>query len=74
MKIGQAVLVVTQPRMPCYKLAYKFGREDIIKRFLKSGRSGFYLSVAKEGDVGAGDAIERLSRAAGAPTVTDILG
>jgi MOSC domain-containing protein YiiM len=74
LRIGTAELVVTQPRMPCYKLAYKFGREDIIKRFLKSGRSGFYLSVAKEGDVGAGDAIERLSRPAGAPTVTDILG
>jgi len=74
LRIGTAELVVTQPRMPCYKLAYKFGREDIITRFLNSGRSGFYLSVVKEGDVGAGDAIKLLWRPKGAPTVTDILG
>jgi MOSC domain-containing protein YiiM len=73
LRIGTAELVVTQPRTPCYKLAYKFGRPDIIKRFQKSGRSGFYLSVAKEGDVGAGDAIDLLSRAEGALTVTDAL-
>jgi MOSC domain-containing protein YiiM len=73
LRIGTAELVVTQPRMPCYKLAYKFGRQDIIKRFQKSGRSGFYLSVAKEGDVGAGDAIELLSRSEGARPVTDVL-
>ena len=74
LRIGTAELVVTQPRQPCFKLAMKFGRQDMIKRFLKSGRSGFYLSVAKEGDVGAGDAIELLSRPDGAPTVTDTLG
>ena len=74
LRIGTAELVVTQPRMPCFKLAMKFGRQDMIKRFLKSGRSGFYLSVAKEGEVGAGDSIERLDRPEGAPTVTDILG
>jgi MOSC domain-containing protein YiiM len=73
LRIGTAELVVTQPRQPCFKLAYKFGRQDMIKRFLKSGRSGFYLSVAREGDVGAGDTIELLSRPDGAPTVTDIL-
>jgi MOSC domain-containing protein YiiM len=74
LRIGTAELVVTQPRMPCYKLAYKFARQDIIKRFLESGRSGFYLSVAKEGDVAAGDAVELLSRPEGAPTVADVLG
>ena len=74
LRIGTAELVVTQPRQPCYKLAYKFGREDMIKRFRQSGRSGFYLRVAREGDVGAGDSIELLSRPEDAPTVTDILG
>jgi MOSC domain-containing protein YiiM len=74
LRIGTAELVVTQPRQPCFKLAYKFGRQDMIKRFKESGRSGFYLSVAKEGDVGAGDSIERLSRPDGALTVADILG
>jgi MOSC domain-containing protein YiiM len=73
LRIGTAEMVVTQPRQPCYKLAYKFGRQDMIKRFVKSGRSGFYLSVASEGDIGAGDAIELLSRPDGAPTVTEML-
>jgi len=61
-RIGSSVLAVTQPRMPCFKLAAKFGRDDIIKRFLDSGRSGFYLAVIEEGEVGAGDAIERIHR------------
>ncbi|MEA2239271.1 MAG: hypothetical protein QOC81_3995 [Thermoanaerobaculia bacterium] len=55
--IGSASFVVTQPRMPCYKLGIRFGRMDMVKRFLRSGRSGFYLSVSKEGDVSAGDAV-----------------
>jgi MOSC domain-containing protein YiiM len=54
-RIGAAEVMVTQPRMPCYKLGIRFGRADIIKRFLVSERSGFYLSVLKEGEVGAGD-------------------
>jgi MOSC domain-containing protein YiiM len=61
-RIGSSVLAVTQPRMPCFKLAAKFGRDDIIKRFLDSRRSGFYLAVIEEGEVGAGDAIERVHR------------
>jgi len=71
-RIGSAVVMVTQPRVPCYKLAAKFGREDIIKRFLASGRSGFYLRVLQEGEVGAGDMIEVLSRDSDAITVADI--
>jgi MOSC domain-containing protein YiiM len=73
LRIGTAEFVVTQPRMPCYKLAMKFGREDMIKRFLKSERSGFYLRVAKEGALGWGDSIERIESPQGAPTVTDVL-
>ncbi len=53
LKVGTALFIVTQPRMPCYKLGIKFGRNDIIKRFLKSGRTGFYFSVLDEGEVSA---------------------
>jgi len=56
-RFGSAVLRVTQPRFPCYKLGAKFQRDDIISRFLHSGRSGFYLEVLEEGEAGAGDAI-----------------
>ena len=72
MRIGTSLFEVTQPRMPCYKLALKFDRDDIIKRFTVSGRSGFYLSVLKEGEIGAGDEIELLSRDENKITVADI--
>jgi MOSC domain-containing protein YiiM len=61
-RIGSSIVMVRQPRMPCYKLAARFQRDDIIERFLRSGRSGFYFSVEQEGDVGEGDAIELISR------------
>ena len=61
-RIGMAEVMVTQPRMPCYKLGIRFGRADIIKRFLVSERTGFYLSVLKEGEVGAGDELELIER------------
>ena len=60
-RIGSAVLQVTQPRSPCFKLAAHLGLPDFPKSFLASGRSGFYLRVLEEGDLGAGDAIERIS-------------
>lgn len=59
--IGSAEVVVTQPRMPCYKLAIRFESDEMIKRFLESGRTGFYLAVTREGEVGAGDEIRTLS-------------
>lgn len=71
-RIGSAKVVVTQPRMPCYKLGIKFGRDDILRRFLHSGRSGFYFAVLKEGEVEAGDEIELISRDANNVTVSDI--
>ncbi len=72
-RVGTAELMVTEPRLPCYKLGAKFQRTDIIKRFLASMRTGFYFSVTKEGEVAAGDAIEPISRDANAVTVTDIV-
>jgi MOSC domain-containing protein YiiM len=60
-RIGSAEFIVTQPRMPCIKLAMKFGRADMIKRFTTVDRSGFYMAVETEGEIGAGDTVERLS-------------
>jgi MOSC domain-containing protein YiiM len=62
LRIGEAILRVAQPRLPCYKLGIRFGRDDIIKRFLASGRSGFYFAVDNEGEIGAGDPIEIIDR------------
>lgn len=72
-RIGTTHVVVTQPRMPCYKLGLKFQRDDILKRFLLSNRSGFYLSVLEEGEVEAGDTITLLKRDEHNVTVTDIV-
>jgi len=71
-RVGTAEVMVTQPRMPCYKLGIRFGRTDIIKRFLVSERSGFYLSVLKEGEVGAGDQFELLQKNTSAVRVVDV--
>jgi MOSC domain-containing protein YiiM len=51
LQIGLATVMVRQPRVPCYKLAAKFQRDDILERFLRSGRTGFYFSVEQEGRV-----------------------
>jgi MOSC domain-containing protein YiiM len=71
-RIGEAELMATEPRLPCYKLGIKFGRADIIKRFLQSRRTGFYFAVLKEGNVTAGDAIELLGHEASNITISDI--
>ena len=59
-RFGTAILAVTQPRMPCFKLALRFNRSDMVRLFWNSERSGFYLSVVEEGDLAAGDSIEAL--------------
>ena len=61
-RVGSAVVMVTEPRLPCYKLGIKFGRPDILRRFLASGRTGFYFAVVQEGKVAAGDEIVLLER------------
>ncbi len=71
-RVGAALLQATQPRLPCYKLGLKFGRDDMVKRFLKGGRYGLYFAVVEEGEVGAGDTIERVHRDAHDITVADI--
>ena len=72
LRIGSAEFQVTQPRQPCFKLGIRFGREDMLKRFVASGRSGFYVSIVGEGDVGRGDAIHVSRRAADSMCVADI--
>ena len=73
LRAGSAILQITQPRMPCYKLQLRFNRDDMIKRFLVSGRSGFYLSVIEPGDVAPGSRVEILQRDINNVTVSDIL-
>ena len=72
-RIGTAEVMVTQPRFPCFKLNLKFGRDDMVKRFLNSRLSGIYFSVVQEGEVGVGDAIELVSRDKNNVTVADIV-
>ena len=71
-RVGEAELMVTEPRLPCYKLGIKFGRSDIIRKFMQSRRSGFYFAVVKEGIVKAGDEIQLLNRDANNITIADI--
>jgi len=71
-RIGEAEVMVTEPRLPCYKLGIKFGRTDILRRFLQSRRTGFYFAVVNEGEVQAGDEIELLSRDGNNITIADI--
>jgi MOSC domain-containing protein YiiM len=70
--IGTAEVVVTQPRLPCYKLGVRFGSDDMVKRFLASGRTGFYVAVIREGEVGAGDEMKVTARDANAVAVAEI--
>jgi MOSC domain-containing protein YiiM len=70
---GSAEFIVTQPRMPCFKLGVRMNRQDIIKRFLRSKRTGFYLAVLREGEVVSGDSIEFTVRQEDGITVTDIV-
>lgn len=60
--VGSAEVIVTQPRLPCYKLGVRFQSDDMVKRFLASERTGFYFAVAREGEVGAGDEIRLVYR------------
>ena len=72
-RIGTAELRVTQPRQPCVKMNAAFGRADLIDRFARAGRSGFYLGAVRDGELGAGDAIELLARDPDRPSIRDLL-
>lgn len=70
--VGSAEVVVTQPRLPCYKLGIRFQMDDMVKRFLASGRSGFYLAVVREGEVGTGDEMQMISKDSNNVPVSEI--
>ena len=72
-RVGGALLQVSQPRVPCAKLAMKAGDPAFGRPFLKSGFSGFYLRVLEEGEVGAGDAVVRVSRGEGGMSVREVV-
>jgi len=72
-RVGEAELMVTEPRLPCYKLGIKFGRAEVIRKFLQSRRTGFYFAVVKEGKVKAVDEIEPLSRDENKIAISDIV-
>jgi MOSC domain-containing protein YiiM len=71
-RIGSALLQVTQPRSPCYKLTIRFTRDDMVKRFAESNTSGFYFAVLQEGTLQAGDEITIVQRDPAAVSVADI--
>ena len=71
-RVGTAELVVTQPRFPCFKLGIKMGRDEFVLEFLERGLLGFYLAVAREGEVEAGDPIVELQRDPSGFRVTEI--
>jgi MOSC domain-containing protein YiiM len=70
--VGSAEVIVSQPRLPCYKLGVRFQSDDMVKRFLWSGRTGFYLAVSREGEVGAGDDVKVIARDPNAVPVSEI--
>ena len=72
LQLGSAILMVRQPRIPCFKLAAKFQRDDILERFLRSGRSGFYFSVEQEGTVAAEDSFHLLTSEPQAITIAEM--
>ncbi|MGI8956830.1 MAG: MOSC domain-containing protein [Chthoniobacterales bacterium] len=72
LRIGTAEFVVTQPRMPCFKLGIRFARPELVKRFLQSRKTGFYLAVEREGEVAAHDAIEFGERSRSGVTILDV--
>jgi MOSC domain-containing protein YiiM len=71
--VGTAEVIVTQPRMPCYKLGVRFQIDTMVKQFLASGRLGYYVAVTREGEVGAGDEIKVIARDKNAVPVSEIM-
>jgi len=71
-RVGSAIVMATEPRMPCYKLGIRFGRADIIKRFLASERTGIYFAVLQEGEVGVGDPMELIEKSQDNLRLSDI--
>src|SRR4029079_2125900 len=72
-RAGSAEFIVTQPRMPCFKLGIRFNRPDMVKRFLQDRRTCCYLAVPREGELGAGDPFDLIAKGEGGVSVADIV-
>ena len=72
LRVGSAELVVTQPRLPCFKLGIRFDDAGMVRRFLEAGRTGYYLRIVTEGDVEAGDPVEIVARDPAAVPVSEV--
>ncbi|MEP7002917.1 MAG: MOSC domain-containing protein [Chloroflexota bacterium] len=72
-QIGSAVLEVTQPRLPCYKLEARMDRPGFITEFIDGGRPGAYLRIVEAGDIGAGDAVRVLGRTDDTPSMAEVM-
>ena len=72
LRCGTAELTVTQPRVPCPKLAFKLGDRGVLRHMLTTGHTGFYLAIRREGQLMAGDEIELIERPEGAKPVSDL--
>lgn len=71
-QVGTTLLEVSEPRIPCGKLGMRMGDERFPRRFAAAGRPGAYLRIVREGEVGAGDAVEVLSRPSHGLRVADV--
>src|ERR1700683_4524231 len=71
--VGPAEVVVPQPRLPGYKLGIRFESDGMVRRFLASGRTGFYFAVTREGEVGSADAIRLIYREPNAVSISEII-
>jgi MOSC domain-containing protein YiiM len=72
-RVGTALLEVTQPRLPCFKLEARMSRPGFITEFIDGGRPGAYLRIVEEGEVAAGDAVRIVSRPDGAPSMGEVM-
>jgi MOSC domain-containing protein YiiM len=72
-RVGTALLEVTQPRLPCYKLELRMDRTGFIDEFIDGGRPGAYLRIVEDGDIGAGDAVRIVSHPEGAPSMAEVM-
>jgi MOSC domain-containing protein YiiM len=72
LRVGTATFLVTQPRLPCFKLGIRFDDAGMVRRFLEAGRTGYYLRIETEGQLEAGDDVEIVSRDAAAVPVSEV--
>lgn len=71
-KLGEALLEVTKPREPCYKLGIRFGTQEILKQFWNSTKSGIYFKVLQTGNVNVGDELILVNKAENSPTIAEV--